>query len=50
MKMTMIKLVAAIVIAFVIIAEIAIVVIYLSRVITCGMDEIKERKRRNGKR
>lgn len=45
----MIRIIASIVIAFVIIIAIGIIVFYLSKIITCEIDENKERRNKNGK-
>lgn len=47
--MLIFKIVAGIVIAFAIIITLGIVVFYLSKIITCGMDEYRERRNKNGK-
>lgn len=47
--MLMIKLIVAIVIAYFVMIALGIVVFFISKVVTCGMDEYKERRNKNGK-
>lgn len=47
--MLIIKMAAAIVLAFVVFIALAIVVFFISRIITVEMDGYKERRNKNGK-
>lgn len=47
--MLIIKIAIAIILAFVIIIALGIIVFYLSKIITCEINEMKERKHKNGK-